>query len=122
MSKGKLIKPRNLDYPDNQLERNVYDIVHKVIPQYEVDVTNEDWQNADEELKEELNEVDNEIKERIEKIRENISSIENRLGSNEGNLSDELQKIKSEIENIKVRKPIEVIVKVDNKKPNDIGT
>lgn len=122
MSKGKLIKPRNLDYPDNQLERNVYDIVHKVIPQYEVDVTNEDWQNADEELKEELTEIDNEIRESIDSLKENISSIENRLGNNEGNLSDELVKIKSEIESIKIRKPIEVIVKVDNKKPNDLGT
>src|SRR5690606_16648743 len=107
MSKGKLIKPRNLDYPDNQLERNVYDIVHKVIPQYEVDVTNEDWQNADEELKEELTEIDNQIRETIDSLKENISSIENRLGNNEGNLSDELVKIKSEIESIKVRKPIE---------------
>lgn len=122
MSKGKIIKPRNPNYPDNQLEKNVYDIIHKVVPTFDVEVENTEWETADEELKEELTETDNQLKAEVKSIEEKISSIEKRLGSNEGNLTDELKKIKHEIENIKIRKPLEVIVKVDNKKANDIGT
>lgn len=122
MSKGKIIKPRNPSFPDNSLEKNVYDIIHRVVPTFEIEVENEEWETADEELKETLTEVDNQLKEEVKAIEEKLSSITNRLGSNEGNLTDELKKIKEEIENIKIRKPLEVIVKVDNKKPNDLGT
>ena len=122
MSKGRLIKPRNPNYPENPLEKNVYDIIHRVVPTFEIEIENEEWEKADEELKEELNEIDNQIIAKVESIEEKISSIEKRLGSNEGNLTDELKRIKQEIENIKKRKPLDVIIKVDNKKPNDIGT
>lgn len=110
MSTGKLIKPRNPDYPENSLEKNVYDIIHRVVPTFEVEVENEEWEKADESLKEELS-----------KIADNVISIEKRLGNSEGNLTDELENIKVEIENIKKRKPLDVIVKVDSKKQIDIG-
>ena len=38
MSKGRLIKPRNPNYPENSLEKNVYDIVHRVVPTFEIEV------------------------------------------------------------------------------------
>jgi len=122
MSKGKFIEPDDREYPDSALEQQIYEIIYNVIPSFEIEVENEEWEKADEELKEELTEIDNQIKANVESIEEKVSSIEKRLGSNEGNLSDEFKKIKQEIENIKKRKPLDVIVKVDNKKANDIGT
>lgn len=121
MSKGQIIKPSNPSSPENSLEKSVYDVIHRVVPTFEIQVENEEWQTADEELKEILTEVDNNLKEAIKEIDEKVSSITNRLGSSEGNLSDELRKIKEDIENIKIRKPLEVIIKVDNKKANDLG-
>ncbi len=110
MSKGKIIKPRNPSLPDNPLERNVYNIIQEVVPTFEIDVENEEWEKADEDIKEEL-----------KAIEEKVLSIASRLGSNEGNLTDELKKIKEDIESLKSRRPVDVIVKVDNKKPNDLG-
>ncbi len=122
MSKGQLIKPRNNNYPDNALEKNVYDIIHRVVPTYEIEVENDEWEKADDDLKEQLSEIDSQLKENIESVEEKVKAIENRLGSSEGNLTDELKKIKLEIENIKKRKPLDLIVKIENNKPNDLGT
>jgi MoxR-like ATPase len=122
MSTGKLIKSKNVQSPDNQLERNVFDIVHKAIPQYQVEVDDEEWQNADEEVKAAFEKANGQIQQHIRQVKEVISSIESRFANSDQNLSEELQKIKDEIQKIKIRKPIEVVVKIDNKKPNDLGT
>jgi cobaltochelatase CobS len=133
MSKGRIIKPRNPNFPNNPLEKNVYDIIYTVVPTLEIEVENKEWETADKELREivtktnnqlqeTLTKIDNQLKEDVKLIEKKVSSISNQLGSNEGNLTDELNKIKQEIENIKRRKPIEVIVKVDNTEANDLGT
>jgi predicted nucleic acid-binding Zn-ribbon protein len=96
MSKGKIIKPRNPSLPDNPLERNVYNIIQEVVPTFEIDVENEEWEKADEDIKEEL-----------KAIEEKVLSIASRLGSNEGNLTDELKKIKEDIESLKSRRPVD---------------
>lgn len=121
MSTGKILKPRNPSFPDNSLEKNVYDIIYRVVPTLDIIVENEEWETADEELKEVLSDVDNKLKNDINTIEEKVASFANRLGSNEVNLTDELKKINDEIANLKIRRPVEVIVKVDNKKVIDLG-
>jgi hypothetical protein len=122
MSKGKLKKTGNNGRSENQLERSTYDIVDKVIPQYEVDVTNDDWQNADKDLKEELSKVDNHLKDKISSIVSSLIDNKNEFSVKIDNIKSEIESIKSEIERIRVRKPIEVKVNINNKETIDLGT
>jgi hypothetical protein len=122
MSKGNLVKIRNTGRSDNQLERSIYDIVEKVIPQYEVVVTNDDWENADKDLKEELSKVDNYLKDKISSIVNSLRDNKNEFSVKIDNIKSEIENIKSEIESIRVRKPIEVKVNLENKETKDLGT
>jgi predicted nucleic acid-binding Zn-ribbon protein len=101
LSKGKFIEPHKRKYSNSALEQQVYEIIFNVIPTFEIEVENEEWEKTDDELKDELTEIDNQIKESIESIEEKVSSIEKRLGSNEGNLSDEFKKINMKLKTSK---------------------
>ena len=133
MSKGRLIEPSYPDYPDSALEKQVYEIIYQVIPRFEIEVDDDEWENADARIKEQMDksqsriseklaEYNSKIKENIDLIQDKVSSIEKRLGSKDSNLTEELKNLKTEIEKIKIRKPIDIIVKHDNKKPIDLGS
>lgn len=110
MSKGKIKKPKNPDLPDNLYKKPLEDAIYHVVQTCDVEVDNTDWENSDKKLKENITEVEDKLKD-----------ISKRLGDNQGNLSDDIKAIKKEIEDIKSRKPLDLIVKVDNAKPKDLG-
>jgi MoxR-like ATPase len=133
MSSGKITSTKIKR--NTPMEQNVADIVCEIVPDFKVEVEDEEWQNADESIKEEISALDKEQKENkenisaltkkqkedVEKIDSKITEIDKRLGDNQGNLSDELKAVKQEIENLKARKPLDVIVKIDKAEPKDLG-
>lgn len=128
MSTGKILV-RNRTRRDNAIEQNVADIIYQLVPTFEVDVDDTDWEKADENLKEDITTLEEKQKEDIETLNNKITDIlenkikeiDKRLGDNQGSLSDEIKIVKKEIENLKSRKPLDLIVKLDNSKPKDFG-
>jgi MoxR-like ATPase len=117
MSSGKINTGTKKQY-DKSLEQSVADIVYDLVPSFEVDVEDAKWKSADEHIGKKITVLD----ERITDILENkISEIDKRLGDNQGNLSDEIKVVKREIEDLKARRPLDLIVKVDNSNPQDLG-
>ncbi len=110
MSKGKIKKPRNTELPNNLSKKPLEDIIYYVAQTCEVDVDNSEWQEADKKLKEE-----------IDKIQVKTDEIGKRLGDNQGNLSDQIKELKSEINDLKNRKPLDLVVKIENGKKTDLG-
>jgi len=110
MSKGKIKKPQNPNLPDNLTKKPLEDIIYHVVQTCDVDVDNAEWQNSDKVLDE-----------KISKLSSKTSEIEKRLGDNQGNLSEQIKNIKTEIENLKKRKPLDLIVTVNNGNKTDIG-
>lgn len=128
MSSGKIVvkgRPRR----DNSMEQNVADIVCELAPTFQVEVEDSDWKNADDGIKKEIATLDKKQKEDVDKLDDKITDvlenkikeIDKRLGSNHGNLSDEIKGIKKEIDDLKIRRPLDLIVKLDNSKPQDFG-
>lgn len=122
MSKGQIKKPRNPELPDNLHKKALEDVIYYVAQTCEVDVDNSEWQAADKNLKTDITQLDSKLKKNIGTLDNKIKDIDKRLGDNSGNLSDEIKGLKKEVENLKTRKPLELVVKVDNAKPNDLGT
>jgi MoxR-like ATPase len=128
MSSGKIVIKDRLKL-NGATDQTVANIVYQLIPTFEVDVEDKKWKNADEKIIEKITELDEEQKEDIKEldnkivdILENrINEIDKRLGGNQGNLSDEIKAIRKEIEDLKVRRPTDLIVKLDNSKPQDLG-
>jgi hypothetical protein len=128
MSTGKIVVKKLLRR-DNQLEQNIAEIIYQIIPTFEIDVENVDWASADERIKEKITTLDEkqikDVKKLDDKITDilesKINEIDKRLGDNQGNLSDEIKTVKKEIENLKIRKPLDLVVKLDNSKPKDFG-
>jgi len=110
MSKGKIKKPQNPNLPDNLTKKPLEDIIYYVVQTCDVDVDNSEWQNSDKALDE-----------KIYKLSSKTSEIEKRLGDNQGNLSDQIKTIITEIENLKERKPLDLVVTVNNAKKTDLG-
>lgn len=110
MSKGEIKKPRNPELPDNLSKKPLEDIIYHVAQTCEVEVDNSEWQEAD-----------NQLKEEIDKLQEKTIGIEKRLGDNQGNLSEQIKGLKSEIHDLKNRKPLDLVVKIDNGKKTDLG-
>lgn len=122
MSKGKIKKPRNIDFPDNFYKKPLEDAIYQVVQTCEVEVDNSEWSAADDALKEKLTKTDEKLKTDLTSLDGKLKDIDKRLGDNQGNLSDDIKTLKAEIENLKVRRPLELIVKTDNSKPKDLGT
>jgi MoxR-like ATPase len=122
MSKGKIKKPRNIDFPDNFYKKPLEDAIYQVVQTCEVDVDNSEWKDADEALKEKLTKTDEKLKTDLTSLDNKLKDIDKRLGDNQGNLSDDIKTLKAEIENLKVRRPLELIVKPYKSKPKDLGT
>jgi MoxR-like ATPase len=139
MSSGEIVRGSKNRY-DTPLEQNVADIVYGLVPTFKVNVDDTEWKNADKNIKEEISVLDESIreemtvlderqKEDVGKLEKNIADIlenkikeiEKRLGDNQGNLSDEINEVKKEIEKLKIRRPLELIVKLDSSKPQDFG-
>jgi len=117
MSSGKIVI-KNKKQHDKGLEKDVADLVYELVPTLEVDVEDTKWENADKTIKENVEKLDK----RITDILENeIKEIDKRLGDNQGNLSEEIRIVKKEIENLKSRKPLDLMIKLDNSKPQDFG-
>lgn len=110
MSKGKIKKPSNIDFPDNFYKKPLEDAIYQVVQTCEVEVDNTDWENSDKKLKDNISAVEDKLKD-----------ISKRLGDNQGNLSDDIKAIKREIEDIKSRKPLDLVVTIDNTKLKDLG-
>ncbi|GAB4346052.1 MAG: hypothetical protein OHK0038_26260 [Flammeovirgaceae bacterium] len=110
MSKGNIKKPQNPNLPDNLTKKPLEDIIYYVVQTCDVDVDNSEWQNSDKVLEE-----------KISKLSSKTGEIEKRLGDNQGNLSEQIKNIKTEIENLKKRKPLDLIVTVNNSKKTDLG-
>jgi len=117
MSSGRIVI-ENERRRNNDLEQKVADIVYDLIPTLKVDVEDSEWESADKGIKEEITVLDK----KVDDILENkIKEIDKRLGDNQGNLSDEIKAVKKEIEYLKTRKPLDLIVKLDNSKSQDLG-
>jgi MoxR-like ATPase len=118
MSSGQIKTNKNKVRLDNPAEQGIAETVYKLIPTFEVDVDDTEWESADESIKEEITALDEKVYDILEnKIRE----IDKRLGGNQGNLSEEIKAVKKEIEALKVRRPLGLVVKLDNSKPKDLG-
>ena len=121
MSKGKLNKPANPNLPDNLSKKALEDIIYYVVQTSEVEVENEEWLNADKNLADNLKKIDDTLKTNVENLEEKLKDINKRLGDNQGNLSDTLKSIRTEIDNLKVRKPLDLIIKTDKGIVIDLG-
>jgi len=139
MSSGQIVIRKKAQY-NNDIEKNIAEIVYQLIPTFEINVEDKKWEDADKSIKEEITALDEKQKEEIKKLDEKqkediknldnkiedvlenkIKEIDKRLGDNQGNLSDEIKAIKKEIEDLKVRKPLDLIVKLDNSRLQDLG-
>jgi len=103
MSKGKINKPRQQEQPTSPLEKQVHDIVFKLVETCEVSTDDTEWKDADQSLQDKL------------------SNIEKTLGTGQGNISEEIKAIQKQIAELKERKPLEVIINLDKKKKIDLG-
>jgi cobaltochelatase CobS len=110
MSKGKIRKPENPNLPDNLTKKPLEDIIYHVVQTCEVEVENSEWQDSDKALDE-----------KISQLSSKTGEIEKRLGDNQGNLSEQITNIKTEIENLKKRKPLDLIITINNTKKTDLG-
>jgi hypothetical protein len=128
MSKGKIVLGNKIRR-DSTAEQGIADIVCQIVPTFGVDVEDTKWKNADEKIENKITALDTKqneeiktIDRQIQDILENkIKNIDKRIGANQGNLSDEIKNIKTEIENLKARRPLDLIVKLDNLEPQDLG-
>lgn len=110
MSKGALIKPKNPNLPDNLSKKPLEEIIYYIAQTCEVNVDNSEWQNSDKSLEEKITNLKNKAKE-----------IEKRQGTNHDNLSKQINTILNEIEDLKKRKPLDLIVKIENFTKTDLG-
>lgn len=103
MAKGKIIKPRQQEQSSSSLEKEVRDIVYKLVETCEVSTEDTEWKDADKQLHEKL------------------SNIEKTLGTGQGNITEEIKSIQKQIAELKERKPLEVIINLNQKKKIDLG-
>lgn len=103
MSKGKINKPRQQEQATSSLEKEVRDIVYKLVETCEVSTDDTEWKEADQSLQDKL------------------SNIEKTLGTGQGNISEEIKAIQKQIAELKERKPLEVIINLDKKNKIDLG-
>jgi cobaltochelatase CobS len=103
MSKGKINKPRQQEQATSSLEKEVRDIVYKLVETCEVSTDDTEWKEADQTLQDKL------------------SNIEKTLGTGQGNISEEIKEIQKQIAELKERKPLELTINLDNKKKIDLG-
>lgn len=103
MAKGKIIKPRQQEQSSSSLEKEVRDIVYKLVETCEVSTEDTEWKDADKQLHDKL------------------SNIEKTLGTGQGNISEEIKSIQKQIAELKERKPLEVIINLNQKKKIDLG-
>lgn len=103
MSKGNIIKPKNPDIPDSLMKKPLEDIIYKLVETCEVTTDDTEWKEADKELQDKL------------------ASIEKTLGTGQGNISEEIKAIQEQIAALKERKPLEVLINLNNKKKIDLG-
>lgn len=135
MSKGKIKLPGKTELPRDLYQKPLGDAIYHVVQTCEVEVENTEWETSDKKLKEDItvlankiNDIDKQLgdnsgnlSDEIEGLKTEIKDIDERLGNNSGNLSDEIKRLKTEIENLKIRKPLDLIITVDNAKPIDLG-
>lgn len=121
MSSGKLIKPKNVPAPQHQMDRHIIDILNNVLPLYEVEVDDTEWEKGKENLKSEFEKTTSQIQKRIDEVANGIANVDNRIGHSEGSLFEELNEVKRDIHQLKIRKPVEVVVKLDDREPLDLG-
>jgi len=110
MSNGKIQKPSNPDLPANLTKLPMEEMIYEVIQTCAVEVEDTEWKSADTKLKEDISAVEDLIK-----------GIDDRLGKDKVDLSEELRLLKTEVEGLKARRPLDLIVKLDKKKPKDLG-
>ncbi|MBK8707156.1 MAG: AAA family ATPase [Flavobacteriales bacterium] len=110
MSSGKIQKPSNPDLPANLTKLPMEEMIYEVIQTCPVEVEDTEWKNADTKLKEDISAVE-----------ELLKGIDGRLGKDKVDLSDELRLLKAEVEGLKARKPLDLVVKLDKRKPKDLG-
>ncbi len=121
MSKGKITKPRNAAIPNEVLAKPLSEIVFHAIQTCEVEVENTEWQDADEKIKQDVKTSSETTKAEIKEIKQKINKIEYKVGDNQGSIADEISGLKREIEDLKQRKPLDLIVKINQEKPKDLG-
>ena len=110
MSKGKIRKPKSAELPANLSKVSVEELVYHVVQTCDVEVDNEEWESADKKLNDNLSGLE-----------VSINGIAKRLGDNEGNISEEIKSIKLEIEELKIRKPLDLVVKINDLPKVDLG-
>ena len=103
MAKGRISKPPKQEIPASALEKEVKDIVLKLVETCEVVTDDTEWKDADSDLLEKL------------------EAIQETLGTGQGNISEEIEAIKKQIAEIKERKPLDVIITLDQQKKIDLG-
>lgn len=121
MSKGLIIKKRNTNIPHEVLTKPMTDIIFHTIQCCEVDVENDEWQKADNKIMKDVEKEAKATKDEINKIKEKVSTIEVKVGDNQGSISDAIKELKKEIEELKQRKPLDLIVQINQENPKDLG-
>lgn len=110
MSKGKVKKPQNPIFPDNLYKKPLEDVIYQVVQTCEIEVENTEWENSDKILKDQILTIDGKI-----------NTIENRIGTFRGDLWGYIKDLQENLEILKARRPLDLIVKLDNSKPKDLG-
>ncbi len=103
MSKGSIRKPKKVELPDNLTKKPLEDVIYHIVQTCEVDVDDSGWEDAHGSLSDE------------------IKGVKDRLGKDQVNVSDELKKLNKEISDLKVRRPLDLVVKLHEGKTTDLG-
>ena len=103
MSKGRILKPKELIKQQELATKSIPEIVYRVIQSCVVDVENGEWQNGD------------------KKLAEILKANEKRFIASEKTVAAELQVIKENIIDLVSNKPIEISINLENEKKIDLG-
>lgn len=113
MLKGKIIKPKNVTIPNEVLAKPLPEIVFHAMQICEVEVDNSELQ--------EVKNTGEAAKTEIKEIKQKLTKIENKIGDNQGSIAEDIDNLKDEIEALKQRRPLDLIVQINNEKPNLVG-
>lgn len=103
MSKGRILKPKEPIKQQELATKSIPEIVYRVIQSCIVEVENGEWQTAD------------------KKLLEILKTSEKRIATGEKNVADELKLIKEDIADLIEKKPLEILINLDNEKRLDLG-
>mgnify|MGYP001290820682 CR=1 FL=1 len=122
MSKGKIKKPSNLELPDNLHKKPLEDVIYYIAQTCDLEVDNSEWEESDKNIKTDITQLDSKLNKNVDTLDNKIKDLDKQFSINSDNIYKEIKGLKKEVVKLKERKPLELVVKVDNSKAKDLGT